>query len=79
MMGCMDARACQSVIKTCSEQCPAPYMLTSCALCAKACGMVQVKAKMAGVQRDLDRAQAASSRAHQAAHVRDKNDSWAKF
>ena len=54
-------------------------MLTSCALCAKACSMVQVKAKMAGVQRDLDRAQAASSRAHQAAHVRDKNDSWAKF
>ena len=29
--------------------------------------MMQVKAKMAGVQRDLDRAQAASSRAHQAA------------
>ncbi len=40
---------------------------------------VQVKAKMAAVQKELDKAQAASEHAHQAAHVRVKNDSWAKF
>ena len=41
--------------------------------------VMQVRAKMVGVQKELDRAQAASNRAHKAAHVRDKNDSWAKF
>ena len=62
-----------------SELVSSSCLLTSSALCVRACSMMQVKAKMAGVQRDLDRAQAASNRAHPAAHVRDKNDSWAKF
>ena len=79
MMRSMNARICQNVMKKRNKQCSDPCLLTSSALCVRACGMMQVKAKMAGVQRDLDRAQAASSRAHQAAHVRDKNDSWAKF
>ena len=55
------------------------WLFASGALCVRACSAMQVKAKMAGMQRDLDRAQAASNRAHRAAHVRDKNDSWAKF
>lgn len=40
---------------------------------------MQVKSRMVAVQKELERAQAASDKAHQAAHVKGKNDSWAKF
>ena len=56
------------------------YVEVTCAAPrAQAMPCVQVKAKMAAVQKELDKAHAASEHAHQAARVRVKNDSWAKF